>query len=79
MDFAGQKIVEQLNFYLLVLFAFLAFVVGYVSGSFSLLVKIYASGLLLDAALVIPDWPWLNKHPLKWLPPKTDQAITKPQ
>ena len=73
MDFAGQKLVEHLNFYILVASAFLAFVVGYASGSFSLLVKIYASGLLLDAALVVPDWPWLNKHPLEWLPPKTDQ------
>ena len=77
MDFAGQKVVEHLNFYILVIFAVLAFVVGYVSGSFSLLVKIYASGLLLDAALVIPDWPWLNKQPLRWLPPKSDQTNTK--
>ena len=73
MDFAGQRLVEHLNFYILIAFAFLAFIVGYASGSFSLLVKIYASGLLLDAALVVPDWPWLNKHPLKWLPPKIDQ------
>ena len=38
MDFAGQKVVEHLNFYILVASAFLAFVVGYLSGSFSLLV-----------------------------------------
>ena len=77
MDFAGQKVVEHLNFYILVASAFLAFVVGYVSGSFSLLVKIYAFGLLLDAAFVVPNWPWLNKHPLEWLPPKIDQENPK--
>lgn len=73
MDYAGQKVVEHLNFYILVASAFIAFLVGYGSGSFSLLVKIYASGLLLDAALVVPNWPWLNKHPLEWLPPKNEQ------
>ena len=72
MDYAGQKLVEQINFYILLSFAFIAFVVGYLSGSFSLLVKIYASGLLLDAAIIVPDWPWLNKKPLTWLPPSHD-------
>ena len=78
MDFAGQKLVEQLNLYILIGFAFVAFAVGYSTGNFGLLVKIYAAGLLLDAALIVPDWPWLNKHPLTWLPPKkTDQDKPK--
>lgn len=74
MDFAGQKAAEHLNFYILLCFAIVAFLVGYLSGSFSLLVKIYAAGLLLDAILIVPDWPWLNTHPLKWLPPTSDQG-----
>ena len=74
MDYAGQKLAEQINFYILILFAILAFGAGYAAGSFALLVKIYTAGLLLDAALVVPDWPWLNKRPLEWLPPFDDQS-----
>ncbi len=74
MDYAGQELAEQLNFYILVGFALIALGVGYVAGSFGLLVKIYAAGLLLDAALTVPDWPWLNKAPLQWLPPTDDQS-----
>ena len=77
MDFVGQKFAEQLNFYLLIVFALIASSVGYLTGSFSLLVKIYASGLLLDAVVVVPDWPWFNKHPLKWLPAKNVDKSTK--
>ena len=76
MDYAGQKLAEQLNLYILVIFAVVAFIAGYVTGSFGLLMKIYAVGLVLDAALIVPDWPWLNKQPLQWLPAlKEDQPI----
>ena len=74
MDYAGQKLAEQLNFYILIGFAVIALCTGYIAGSFGLLVKVYAVGLLLDAALVVPDWSWLNKEPLRWLPPADDQA-----
>lgn len=77
MDYAGQKLAEQLNLYILVIFAVLAFIAGYATGSFGLLMKIYAVGLVIDAALIVPDWPWLNKEPLQWLPAlKEDQAGT---
>ncbi len=74
MDYAGQKLAEQLNFYILIGLAVIALCAGYIAGSFGLLVKIYAAGLLLDAALVVPDWRWLNKEPLQWLPPLDDQV-----
>ena len=70
MDYTGQKLAEQLNFYILIGFALIALGAGYLAGSFGLLVKIYTAGLLLDAVLVVPDWPWLNKEPLRWLPPR---------
>lgn len=76
MDYAGQKLAEQLNLYILLVFALVAFIAGCVMGSFGLLMKIYAVGLVLDAALIVPDWPWLNKQPLQWLPAyKEDQAV----
>lgn len=75
MDYAGQKLAEQLNFYILLIFGLVAFTAGYATGSFGLLMKIYAGGLVLDAAVVVPDWPWLNKQPLQWLPAlKSDQV-----
>lgn len=73
MDYAGQKLAEQINLYILAVFAILAFGAGYAASSFALLLKIYAAGLLLDAILVLPDWPWFNREPLQWLPAKDPQ------
>ena len=30
--------------------------------------QVYGVGVVLAGAATIPDWPWLNRHPLAWLP-----------
>lgn len=69
MDFEGQKQAELLLYRLLVLFGAIGFVSGYAASSFRLMVLINAGGLALTLLLVVPNWPFFNRNPLKWLPP----------
>lgn len=34
--------------------------------------QVYGVGVALAGAATIPDWPWLNRHPLAWLPATED-------
>ncbi|KXZ52451.1 hypothetical protein GPECTOR_9g495 [Gonium pectorale] len=69
MDFVGQKLAENLLMWIVVLFAAVSFVAGYALKDFSLMVKINGVGLALTLACVLPDWPFFNRNPWKWLPP----------
>lgn len=69
MDFEGQKRAEALLMRLLIAFAVIGFIVGYLTGSFANMAYINAAGLALTVLLVVPDWPFFRKHPLNWLPP----------
>jgi signal peptidase complex subunit 1 len=68
MDFEGQKQAELLIYRLLILFAAAGFVGGYATGRFDVMVYVNAAGLAITLLAVVPDWPWFNRHPLKWLP-----------
>jgi signal peptidase complex subunit 1 len=69
MDFEGQRAAERLQTHMLFYFAAAAFLLGYLTGNFQLMVLLYAAGGVLALVLVVPDWPMFNKHPLQWLPP----------
>ncbi|XP_023753754.1 signal peptidase complex subunit 1 [Lactuca sativa] len=79
MDWQGQKLAEQLMQILLVVFAVAAFITGYVVGSFQLMLFVYAGGVVLTTLITIPNWPFFNKHPLKWLDPSEAEKHPKPQ
>lgn len=69
MDFQGQKAAEQWISRVLVCFAAIGFIAGYLLSNFSLMVYINLAGLAVTLLLVVPDWPFFNQHPLQWLPP----------
>ncbi|KAL5728987.1 hypothetical protein ACHQM5_002003 [Ranunculus cassubicifolius] len=69
MDWQGQKLAEQLMQILLVAFAVAAFVVGYTIGSFQMMLLIYAGGVVITTLITVPNWPFFNRHALKWLDP----------
>jgi signal peptidase complex subunit 1 len=69
MDFEGQKMAELLMTQVLTAFGVLAFVAGYVTSDFMLMVKIMGVALVVNAVAVLPAWPMYRKNPLKWLPP----------
>lgn len=67
MDWQGQKLAEQLMELILVSFAAVAFVAGYVLGSFQTMLLIYAAGVGFTTIITIPNWPFFNLRPLHWL------------
>lgn len=69
MDFQGQKAAEQWISRVLIAFAALSFIVGYLLSNFQVMVVINLVGLAVTLGLVVPDWPLFNRHPLQWLPP----------
>ncbi|KNA24674.1 hypothetical protein SOVF_013600 [Spinacia oleracea] len=79
MDWQGQKVAEQWMQIFLLVSAAVAFVTGYVIGSFQLMVLIYAGGVVLTALIIIPNWPWYNRHPLNWLDSSEADKHPKPQ
>ncbi|XP_027163414.1 uncharacterized protein LOC113783621 isoform X2 [Coffea eugenioides] len=78
MDWQGQKLAEQLMQIMLVSSAVVAFISGYVLGSFQIMLLIYAAGVLLTSLITVPNWPFLNHHPLKWLDPSEAEKHPKP-
>lgn len=69
MDFQGQKAAEQWISRVLIAFAAVGFIAGYLLSNFLLMVVINLVGLAVTLGLVVPDWPLFNQHPLQWLPP----------
>lgn len=78
MDWQGQKLAEQLMQIILVVFAIGAFTTGYIMGSFQLMLYIYAGGVVLTTLITIPNWPFYNRHSLKWLDPSETEKHPKP-
>ncbi|CAO2828997.1 unnamed protein product [Amaranthus hypochondriacus] len=79
MDWQGQKMAELWMQILLLVSAVIAFATGYTLGSFQLMILIYAGGVVLTALIIIPNWPWFNRHPLNWLDPSEVDKHPKPQ
>ena len=52
---------------MLVLFTLVAFLIGYWIGSFQMMLLIYAGGVVLTTLVTVPNRPFFNRHPLKWL------------
>lgn len=79
MDWQGQKLAEQLMQIMLFGFAAVGFLTGYVLGSFQMMILVYAGGVVLTTFATVPNWPFFNLHPLKWLDPSEAEKHPKPQ
>ncbi|KAK9090134.1 hypothetical protein Sjap_023311 [Stephania japonica] len=78
MDWQGQKLSEQLMQIMLVAFAVAAFLTGYFLSSFQLMLIVFAAGVVLTTLITVPNWPFFNRHPLKWLDPAEAKHHPKP-
>ncbi|KAG8369285.1 hypothetical protein BUALT_Bualt15G0135500 [Buddleja alternifolia] len=76
MDWQGQKLAEQL---MLVIFAAVGFITGYVLGSFQTMLLVYTAGVVLTSLITVPNWPLFNRHPLNWLDSDEAGKHPKPQ
>ena len=79
MDWQGQKLAEMLMQVLLVASAVAAFLAGYVRGDFQLMLLVYAAGVVLTALVTVPNWPFFNRNPLKWLDAAEAERHPRPQ
>ncbi|KAK1371914.1 putative signal peptidase complex subunit 1 [Heracleum sosnowskyi] len=79
MDWQGQRLAETLMQIMLVAFAGVAFLTGYFSASFQMMLLIYMGGVVLTALASVPNWPFFNRHPLKWLDPIEAEKHPKPE
>jgi len=79
MDWQGQKLVEQLMQILLMASAVVAFATGYGLGSFQTMMLAYAAGVVITTLITVPNWPFFNRHSLKWLDSSEAERHPKPQ
>ncbi|WOL04190.1 putative signal peptidase complex subunit 1 [Canna indica] len=79
MDWQGQKRAEALMQIMLLVSAIAAFGTGYAIGSFQMMMLTYAGGVVLTALVTVPNWPFFNRHPLKWLDSSEAERHPKPQ
>ncbi|ETS75664.1 hypothetical protein PFICI_12608 [Pestalotiopsis fici W106-1] len=68
IDFEGQKLAELLATVLLSAVGAISFIVGFITQNITLALKIGLAGTALTFLVVVPPWPFFNKHPVKWLP-----------
>jgi len=52
---------------MVMIFGLLGFLVGYLQQDFRMTFYFLATGGGTSAVICLPDWPWWNRHPLKWL------------
>jgi signal peptidase complex subunit 1 len=69
MDLKGQRLCEALCFYLVLATTVGAFAAGVYTQSLKNLFLVYAGGVSITFLVGVPNYPWYNRHPLKWLDP----------
>jgi len=79
MDWQGQKLAELLMQIMLIVVSVIAFGTGYLMASFQTMILTYAGGVLVTLLVTGPNWPFFNRHPLKWLDPSELEKHPKPQ
>jgi len=68
IDFEGQRLAEWLATALLATVGVLSFLVGFFLQDIKLALYIGLAGTAFTLLVVVPPWPFFNRHPVKWLP-----------
>lgn len=68
IDFEGQRLADFLTTTLLALAGLIAFLVGVILQDIRLTLYTGLAGTALTFLVVVPPWPYFNRHPVKWLP-----------
>ncbi|VEU34690.1 unnamed protein product [Pseudo-nitzschia multistriata] len=67
MDYEGQRLSELIFYWLIIGFGGVGWVIGYFRQEFFIVFKFWLVGVVLSTVLCVPDWPFYNRHPIKWL------------
>ena len=79
MDFKGQKLSERISQILVTVSAVLAFLAGYILQEFSVMMKIFGSGVAVAFVGTVLDWPIYNNDPVAWRRPAGDSRRSASQ
>ncbi|KAJ5320541.1 hypothetical protein PENANT_c033G00919 [Penicillium antarcticum] len=74
IDFHGQYLAELLCTILLIISGAVSFFVGFTYKDIYLTLWSGLAGTLFTAFVVVPPWPFYNRHPEKWLGSKNGKA-----
>ncbi|EME43239.1 hypothetical protein DOTSEDRAFT_63502 [Dothistroma septosporum NZE10] len=74
IDFEGQRLAEYITYGLLSVVGAIAFLAGFITQNIYQTLYIGLGGTALTFLIVVPQWPFFNKHPQPWLPPRTTQG-----
>lgn len=80
MDYQGQKLSENLFYYIILLFGIVGWIYGYILQDFTYVFYSWSVGVGISLVLCVPDWPIYNRHPIKWLesiPDRSEEEETK--
>ena len=66
-DYLGQKLSENIHYFLVILFGAISWFYGYYLGDFEKTFYGWSVGLGLSLIITIPDWPFYNRHQVQWL------------
>jgi len=69
IDFEGQKLAELLATALLATVGVISFIIGFFLQDIKLALLVGLGGTALTFLLIVPPWPFFNRHPAKWLQP----------
>ncbi|XP_033642329.1 signal peptidase complex subunit 1-like [Asterias rubens] len=75
MDYKGQKLAEQLFQGIILLFAVVGFVWGYVCEQFVQTIYILGAGFILSCILTLPPWSIYRRSPVQWQKPRVDSEL----
>lgn len=75
MDFDGQRRAEKTFQVIIVLFAVVGFIWGYICQQFSQTMCILGAGFVLSAMLTLPPWPMYRRKPLSWQPARNREEV----
>jgi len=65
-------------FYWIILsFGGVGWIIGYFQQDFMIVFKFWLVGVVISVVLCVPDWPYFNRHPIKWLESVPDRRGQK--
>lgn len=74
IDFEGQRLADYLTYGFLSLVGAVAFLVGFFTQDIYQTLYIGLGGTALAFVMIVPPWPFFNKHQLHFLPSRTAQT-----
>eukprot|EP00746_Dinoflagellata_sp_MGD_P011377 gnl/MRDRNA2_/MRDRNA2_123828_c0_seq1.p1 gnl/MRDRNA2_/MRDRNA2_123828_c0~~gnl/MRDRNA2_/MRDRNA2_123828_c0_seq1.p1 ORF type:complete len:133 (-),score=23.40 gnl/MRDRNA2_/MRDRNA2_123828_c0_seq1:27-425(-) len=80
MDFEGQKICYDIQFYLIWVAGAIGFVIGYIVESFFITVVFIMVSTVAAGVITVPTWPMWKANQVEWLKPlpEVEKVVAPP-